>query len=64
MMCTIHIMTQTASPISVAEARKVARPGIIVAVACFCGIVVALTQTLIVPLVPLLPGPQRCSQRR
>lgn len=33
-----------------------ARPGLIVAVACYCGIVVALTQTMIVPLIPLLPG--------
>jgi MFS family permease len=31
------------------------RPGLIVAIACVCGIVVALTQTMIVPLVPVLP---------
>jgi MFS family permease len=28
---------------------------VIVAVACYCGIVVALTQTMIIPLVPVLP---------
>lgn len=49
-------MTQTAPPNDTLDARKAARPGLVVAVACFCGIVVALTQTLIVPLVPLLPG--------
>jgi MFS family permease len=32
-----------------------ARPAVIVAVACYCGIVVALTQTMIIPLVPVLP---------
>ncbi len=37
-------------------ARKVAHPTAVVAIACYCGIVVALTQTLIVPLVPLLPS--------
>lgn len=31
------------------------RPAVIVAVACYCGIVVALTQTMIIPLVPILP---------
>jgi MFS family permease len=31
------------------------QPGLIVAIACLCGIVVALSQTMIVPLVPLLP---------
>jgi MFS family permease len=31
------------------------RPAVIVAVACYCGIVVALTQTMIIPLVPVLP---------
>src|SRR4051794_8126573 len=31
------------------------RPGVIIAVACYCGIVVALTQTMIIPLVPVLP---------
>jgi len=36
-------------------AQKLASPGLIVAVACYCGIVVALTQTMIVPLIPLLP---------
>jgi MFS family permease len=50
-------MTRTAAPpADAATARKLAHPGVIVAVACFCGIVVALTQTLIIPLVPLLPG--------
>jgi MFS family permease len=49
-------MTQTAAPLDSATERKLAHPGLIVAVACFCGIVVALTQTLIVPLIPLLPG--------
>lgn len=48
-------MTQTATPAPATE-RKLAHPGVVVAVACYCGIVVALTQTLIVPLVPLLPG--------
>jgi MFS family permease len=49
-------MTQIAAPHAGATERKLAHPGLIVAVGCFCGIVVALTQTLIVPLVPLLPG--------
>ncbi|MCZ4500683.1 MAG: transporter, partial [Marmoricola sp.] len=49
-------MTQTVTPLDVAAEKKLARPGLVVAVACFCGIVVALTQTLIVPLIPLLPG--------
>lgn len=31
------------------------RPAVVVAVACYCGIVVALTQTMIIPLVPVLP---------
>jgi len=31
------------------------RPGVVIAVACYCGIVVALTQTMIIPLVPVLP---------
>jgi MFS family permease len=31
------------------------KPGIVVAIACLCGIVVALSQTMIIPLVPLLP---------
>lgn len=31
------------------------RPGVIVAVGCFCGIIAALTQTMIVPLIPELP---------
>jgi MFS family permease len=30
-------------------------PGVIVAVGCFCGIIAALTQTMIVPLIPELP---------
>lgn len=48
-------MTTTVTPPDATE-RKLAHPDVIVAVACFCGIVVALTQTLIVPLIPLLPG--------
>ncbi|MGY2876634.1 MFS family permease [Marmoricola sp. URHA0025 HA25] len=31
------------------------RPAVVIAVACYCGIVAALTQTLIIPLVPELP---------
>lgn len=31
------------------------RPAVIIAVACYSGIVVALTQTMIIPLVPVLP---------
>lgn len=31
------------------------RPAVIIAVACYAGIVVALTQTMIIPLVPVLP---------
>lgn len=31
------------------------RPAVIVAAACYCGIVVSLTQTMIIPLVPALP---------
>ena len=31
------------------------RPAVVIAVACYCGIVVALTQTMIIPLVPVLP---------
>lgn len=31
------------------------RPAVIVAIACMCGIVVALSQTLIIPLIPGLP---------
>lgn len=49
-------MTQTVTPLDPAAEKKLAHPGLIVAVACFCGIVVALTQTLIVPLIPLLPS--------
>jgi len=49
-------MTQTAAPHSEADVRKLVHPGAVVAIGCFCGIVVALTQTLIVPLIPLLPG--------
>ena len=48
-------MTQIAAP-HAETTRKVAHPGVVVAVACFCGIVVALTQTMIVPLIPLLPS--------
>lgn len=47
-------MTQTAEPPVSAEQRPT-NPALIVAVACYCGIVVALTQTMIVPLIPLLP---------
>ncbi|MBO9521984.1 MAG: MFS transporter [Nocardioidaceae bacterium] len=47
---------QTAAPPVVRdENRKIAHPTLIVAIGCFCGIVVALTQTMIVPLVPVLP---------
>jgi MFS family permease len=49
-------MTQTAPASAVQAARKVAHPNAVIAIGCFCGIVVALTQTLIVPLVPLLPS--------
>jgi len=48
-------MTQTTAPHAEAAERKLAHPGVVVAIGCFCGIVVALTQTLIVPLIPLLP---------
>ncbi|RNL77680.1 MFS transporter [Nocardioides marmorisolisilvae] len=48
-------MTQTAVP-HADTTRKVAHPGVVVAIGCFCGIVVALTQTMIVPLIPLLPS--------
>lgn len=47
-------MTTTATPPGAAE-QRLANQGLIVAVACYCGIVVALTQTMIVPLIPLLP---------
>ena len=47
--------TQT-PPLATAPDRKVAHPAAVVAIGCFCGIVVALTQTMIIPLVPLLPG--------
>jgi len=49
-------MTQTAVPHADATTRAVVRPGVVVAIGCFCGIVVALTQTMIVPLIPLLPS--------
>ena len=49
-------MTQFATPPGSTVERKVAHPGVVVAVACYCGIVVALTQTMIVPLIPLLPS--------
>ena len=42
-------------PSSATETRPVAHPGLVVTVLCFSGIVVALTQTMIVPLVPILP---------
>lgn len=48
--------TQLAAPAAGVEGRKVVRPSLVIAVGCFCGIVVALTQTMIVPLVPLLPA--------
>jgi MFS family permease len=52
-----HRMTQTApAPAGLEAARKVAHPTAVVAIGCLCGIVVALTQTMIIPLVPLLPG--------
>jgi MFS family permease len=35
--------------------RALAHPGVIVAIGCLCGITVALTQTMIIPLVPILP---------
>ena len=41
-------------PSSATETRPVAHPGLVVTVLCFSGIVVALTQTMIVPLVPIL----------
>jgi MFS family permease len=47
-------MTQIAVPRADAT-RKIPHPGVVVAIGCFCGIVVALTQTMIVPLIPLLP---------
>ncbi len=47
-------MTTTATLPDAAE-QQLANQGRIVAVACYCGIVVALTQTMIVPLIPLLP---------
>ncbi|HET7682384.1 MAG TPA: MFS transporter [Marmoricola sp.] len=43
------------TPVDPAGSAPIARPKLIVAVACLCGIVVALTQTLIVPLIPILP---------
>ncbi|MFL6171947.1 MAG: MFS transporter [Marmoricola sp.] len=49
-------MTEVVSPAEAPSVRKVAHPSAIVAIGCFCGIVVALTQTMIVPLVPLLPS--------
>lgn len=49
-------MTQIAAPHAEAGERRLAHPGAVVAIGCFCGIVVALTQTLIVPLIPLLPA--------
>lgn len=49
-------MTQTAPPSGAPSiGRPAAHPGAIVAVGSLCGIVVALTQTMIVPLVPVLP---------
>lgn len=43
----MHIMSS--------ENRPSSRPGVIVLVGCLCGIVVALSQTLVIPLVPVLP---------
>ena len=37
------------------QERAPAHPGAIVAIGCLCGITVALTQTMIIPLVPILP---------
>lgn len=48
-------MTQFATPPGIAQERKPVNPAAVVAVACYCGIIVALTQTMIVPLIPLLP---------
>ncbi|HEX4190330.1 MAG TPA: MFS transporter [Marmoricola sp.] len=48
-------MTQTVDPQRAATERKVVHPTAVVAIGCFCGIVVALTQTMIIPLIPLLP---------
>lgn len=48
-------MTQFATPPGITQERKLAHPAVVVAVACYCGIIVALTQTMIVPLIPLLP---------
>ncbi|WP_051061267.1 MFS transporter [Nocardiopsis prasina] len=36
--------------------RSRARPNVVVCVLAFCGIVVSLMQTLVIPLVPVLPG--------
>ncbi|HET6154262.1 MAG TPA: MFS transporter [Marmoricola sp.] len=49
-------MTQTAPAPGVVPVRKAVHPTAVVAIGCFCGIVVALTQTMIIPLVPLLPS--------
>jgi MFS family permease len=35
--------------------RALAHPGVIVAIGCLCGITVSITQTMIIPLVPILP---------
>ncbi|MCW2783923.1 MAG: putative transporter [Marmoricola sp.] len=48
-------MTDTLPQLPPTAARKVPHPTAVVAIGCFCGIVVALTQTMIVPLIPRLP---------
>lgn len=53
-MCTLHIVSTITTDAS--ETTSPTRsPGVIIAVLALCGIVVALMQTLIVPLVPILP---------
>ncbi len=49
-------MALAQSSLPVTEERKVPHPTAVVAIGCFCGIVVALTQTMIVPLIPRLPA--------
>ncbi len=48
-------MTQLATAPSPVPATKPRNAGLIISALCFCGIVVALMQTLIVPLIPQLP---------
>ncbi len=49
-------MALAQSSLPVTEERKVPHPTAVVAIGCLCGIVVALTQTMIVPLIPRLPS--------